>query len=278
VSERAKNAGLVFFITGQLVLLVCQARPQFHFQRPRLAWFHWSGGPSAPAAPSASWRYDRIISSVERTRARSGAAYRRAGDDGRKQALLARDRDYLLAAVAQAIFPAWYGTPWGFSGRTEAPRAGTIACGIFVTTVLNHAGFDLDRIRLGVQPSGYIIANLTGEENVLRMSGRPVEAIREEVRRRGKNLYIVGLDKHAGFIYYDGKTDPVFVHSSHQKGVRKVVCEKLDESEPFRKSKYKILGRMFDDRMMESWVCRRPIPLSRDFYVEHPHWRPRRRL
>ena len=57
-------------------------------------------------------------------------------------------RAYLLTAI-DAHFEHWKGTPWDFNGTTRIPGQGTIACGYFVTTALQDAGFDLPRYRCG---------------------------------------------------------------------------------------------------------------------------------
>ena len=42
-----------------------------------------------------------------------------------------------------AIHDEWMGTPWDFSGTSQVPRKGSIACGYFVSTV----GLDEEKIR-----------------------------------------------------------------------------------------------------------------------------------
>jgi len=212
--------------------------------------------------------YEAVLQQVEKQQAKMVSRYRHSWKERERQRLVKEAREFLLETISRQIFPAWYGTAWAFSGQTDRPGQGAIACGIFVATVLNHAGFALDRVRLGIQPSRYIITNLTGQENLWRLSGRSLKQIQREITRRGRNLYIVGLDKHTGFIFYDGRHQPVFIHASGQKGLRQVVAEELTVSETLRRSRYFILGQMLTEKMMEDWLTRRFIPISSDYYCQ----------
>ena len=62
----------------------------------------------------------------------------------------------------------WVETKWDFNGVSRVSRQGSIACGYFVTTVLEDIGFKLNRIKLSQQASSVMIFNLCA--NVKRLS------------------------------------------------------------------------------------------------------------
>lgn len=66
----------------------------------------------------------------------------------RMDTVITTARAYLLTAI-DAQFEHCKGTPWDFNGTTRILGEGTIACGYFVTTVLQDVGFDLPRYRWG---------------------------------------------------------------------------------------------------------------------------------
>ena len=74
------------------------------------------------------------------------------------------------ASITETIVPAWIGTQWAYSGTTEVPQKGSIACGYFVTTVLRDAGLPLARIRLAQCASEEMIKKLVGENYIKRFS------------------------------------------------------------------------------------------------------------
>ncbi|MCM8769761.1 MAG: hypothetical protein NC911_08885 [Candidatus Omnitrophica bacterium] len=274
-SERVQIGFLTLFVLIQIFLLVWQIKPWVNFSELSLPEVNLSfrfsmlplklhqpaiGGTRFP--PSQS--YFQILQTLEKNQERKSRLYRRSGRAETKKRLVKESRAYLLNILSREIFPAWYGTPWAFSGQTDQPGRGAIACGIFVSTVLKQLGFSLDRIRLGIQPSRYIITNLVGAENISFLSGCSLQAIKTEILRQGKNLYIVGLDKHTGFIFYDGCQPPYFIHSSGQAG--QVIKEPVENSETLKKSRYCILAPAFTDKMIENWLTKTYLSITTDYY------------
>ena len=57
----------------------------------------------------------------------------------------------LEEGIVNGLIPFWYGTEWDFYGYTSVPKQGKIACGYFISTVLLHGGFILNRYTLAQQ-------------------------------------------------------------------------------------------------------------------------------
>lgn len=66
-------------------------------------------------------------------------------------------------------------------------------------------------------------------------------------------MYVVGLDNHTGFIFNDGEKTR-FVHSNYYKADIGVMEQELDSNNPLKDSKYRVIGKILDDKMMEKWV------------------------
>ena len=75
---------------------------------------------------------------------------------------------HLVEMLTDSIFPFWIGTKWGFYGTTQVPGKGKIACGYFVSTTLEHAGFDIERIKLAQQASSVIISTLCNKKKTIK--------------------------------------------------------------------------------------------------------------
>lgn len=119
--------------------------------------------------------------------------------------------ELLADYIAKVIAPFWNGTPWDFNGTTQEPGTGYIACGYFVTTVLRHAGYPLNRVKLAQCASETMIQNLTEKRS--HFSGKSFGQFIQFMRNAGKGLSVIGLDNHTGFIYHDGQ-QLWFIHSS----------------------------------------------------------------
>lgn len=196
--------------------------------------------------------YDRVRAELEARR--SALASRLAAASGAERGeVLEAARQAVLEALTAGIFPAWQGTEWAFSGSSDRPGEGQIACGVFVGTVLQHAGFRLDRRAMGRLASEHIALSLTGEKNLRRWSDVPVTEVVSEIEAWGPGLYAAGLDHHAGLIWVDGERRAHFVHSSYV-GTSAVITEPLGGDNPFSWSRYRVVAKLLDDEMIERWL------------------------
>ncbi|MDP2272010.1 MAG: hypothetical protein Q8N23_07625 [Archangium sp.] len=167
-------------------------------------------------------------------------------------------RAALLAYFENSAFPAWKGTTWNFYGTTITPREGTIACGYYVTTVLEQAGFHLQRVRLAQQASAYVVSTLARGTRVewIRPAGN-AEAVEEIRHRFGDGLFVIGFDYHVGFLRLEGER-AAFCHSSFiDPG--SVTCEDPVPSGAFVSRTY-VVADALNDQVLEDWLLGRTIP------------------
>jgi len=182
---------------------------------------------------------------------------RHAKTDGyAKKKVINEARDYLFSVIINDMFDAWYGTPWDFNGTTTTPGQGTIACGYFVTTVLQDAGFEIPRVKWAQEASETMIMHMTTD--IKRFSNRPVDEVSNYLKQKGDGLYIVGLDVHTGFIFKSGDTIR-FVHSNYYNPDVGVMAQDLDSYNPFQNSSYRVVGKILGDEMMRKWILGIPF-------------------
>ncbi len=135
----------------------------------------------------------------------------------------------------------WIGTKWDYNGITRIPQTKAIACGYFVTTVLEDFGITLKRIYLAQQASSVMINELCEKTSVKHFASlAKVESYL--AARSEEEVYIVGLDFHTGFIIRDNGTN-YFFHSNYinKEGVIK---EELAESKAFASSESFMIGSL----------------------------------
>src|SRR5687768_1120080 len=125
----------------------------------------------AAAIADAQSDYATVLAALEAQRAALAAHYRAARLSATRKAVLASAREAALRTIAAELIPAWLGTPWDFNGTTETPQQGRIACGYFVSTVLRHAGFRVERVRLAQQASERIALTLSQPVEIQRFRG-----------------------------------------------------------------------------------------------------------
>lgn len=194
--------------------------------------------------------YDSLKDFVKELQASVKTTYQSATET-QKDSIVKAAHDTLLALIIMDYFGHWYGTAWEFHGTTKTPRKGAIACGYFVTTVLEDAGFNIPRVKWACVASEVMIKGMT--KKVKHIINRPVSEVETYIQQAGKGLYVVGLDNHTGFIYNDG-TVIRFVHSNYYLPQEGVMAQELDSHNPLKNSKYRVIGKILDNAMIKNWI------------------------
>lgn len=167
--------------------------------------------------------------------------------------------DLAADALGQHLGPmieAWVGTPYDFFGTSDEPGEGSIACGFFVATVLEHAGFDVQRLELGEQASEHIIQTLVREDWIDRFHHASPAAVAQAAVAGGPGVYLVGLDTHAGFVVHDARSVR-FCHAT-SRSAKAVVCEPARTSRSLR-SDYTVMGKLGDETAIAAWLDGRSL-------------------
>lgn len=207
----------------------------------------------AAEAGSPLLDYQRARAELESRRTELGSTWKKHPAEARQHA-----RTTLLSYLELSAFPAWQGTTWNFYGTTTTPREGTIACGYFVTTVLEQAGFHLQRVLLAQQASAYLVSTIARGTRVdwIRPAGN-AEAVKEIHQRFGDGLFVIGFDYHVGFLRLEGER-AAFCHSSFiEPG--SVTCEDPVPSGAFASRTY-VVADALNDRVLDDWLLGRAVP------------------
>lgn len=205
--------------------------------------------------------YQQIVLEIEQQRKMFHQDYVHASSAQERQTVIFKAQNYLFNAISDELLPTWSGTYWAFTGTSDTPQQGTISCGHFVSTILEHAGFNVDRMELGQLHAGNIILTMNDNpEQITIYKNQDLAVVEEELQQWGKGIYIVGLDTHTGFIINDGEGTINFVHSSYYND-KKVVAEPLQGNNPFQDSKYRVIGKLVDETVVRHWIFNDSFPL-----------------
>lgn len=163
------------------------------------------------------------------------------------------------ALLLDKIIPYWYGTTWDFNGYTAKPGEGTVACGYFVSTTLQHSGMNLNR---------YKMAQKSSMDGALMLETRDsldiIHATRDEFVAKFKSkakdgLYMVGLSFHVGYLYKSGPAIK-FIHSSYLSP-NCVVMEDAATSEALGQSKVFVVADItYNNKLLRKWLNNEVIP------------------
>ncbi len=206
--------------------------------------------------------YTKSANDLHAHRVELSAVYQRTPISARKL-LRNRARAVLLHSIRDHMLQAWIGTDWDFNGTTTTPNSGQIACGYLVSTVLQHAGFRLQRFRVAQQAAENIVKTLAGSDGdslspgrIWRFRNAEIKEVLGPIRRGGDGVYVIGLDYHVGFLVKRGELIE-FCHSSYL-GEAKVVCSD-PMADPAMASNYHVIGELLSDAMIEGWILAKKI-------------------
>ncbi len=214
------------------------------------------GADAGRARRAGASAYPDILAAAERERIELAVQWRRARSPAEEGNVLGRASAALARQLADRILPAWVGTPWSLSGAAGAPGGRPIACGYFVSTALAHAGLEVDRPSLARQAAEDIVLSLVPEERIARFRRAPLDQFLARVAAGGDGVYVVGLDRHVGFLVIDGGT-AFFHHSSREAGA--VVREPAILSDALATSSYRVAGKLSGPVLARSWLAGWPI-------------------
>lgn len=133
------------------------------------------------------------------------------------------------------------------------PREGVIACGYLVSTVLQHAGFRVQRYKLAQQASEYIVRTLTPTAGVHWLRHPEPADVEAALPRDG--LYVVAptVSRERKPTWWSRRVASVeFCHSSYVGNVT-VTCEPFDRSPGFASSAY-VVGELLTDDTLRMWL------------------------
>ncbi|MFC4990996.1 hypothetical protein [Rubritalea tangerina] len=201
--------------------------------------------------------YSVLKKDIQSRQAQLARRYTNAQSESEKQAIIDESRSLILSA-APLMMRCWLGTPWDYNGTSETPGQGQIACGYFVNTIMRDLGFNLPRIKLSQQASQIILGAYVPKEAMTIRSGMGYQAFCQLILSRPAGIYIVGLDKHVGFIVHDG-SKLHFIHSSGRPPWC-VVDEKQNDAPALEASTYRVFGNVTaQDATLEKWLTKSAI-------------------
>ncbi len=204
----------------------------------------------APVPDQARW--ELLQQDLKRWRVHYAQQYRSAKTAQEKYRVLHACRD-LLEHNLPEMMRCWLGTAWDFNGTAVQPGAGKIACGYFVSTILEGADFQINRTQLAQQASQNILRTFINEEDLRLRVGVPYKTFATETSRGEPGIYIIGLDTHVGFLVVKDQT----FHMIHSSGSNPwcVVEENPEQAHVLERSNYRVLANITaNDAVIRRWL------------------------
>lgn len=207
----------------------------YKYQTPLYRWFYSHSD------------YKTLLSEIKIKQDSLKKEYQGAKTESEKKKVLKKAQRTFESSFEE-VCKYWYGTKWSYSGTTQIPGKGKIACGYFVTTILRDLGYPIDRIKMAQAASETLIRTTVDKKFIKVRVKKDFGDFMEEIEEMGDGIYILGLDTHIGFLFIEGSSTH-FIHSSNGilKGVRNQMAF---SSTTIRRSKYRVAGKI----QIEKWL------------------------
>ena len=211
-------------------------------------------GSSTTSGPAPDPKtYSVLSESLEEHRRRLSADYRRTTSTTERMEILAQARKLLELSLPR-LMRCWLGTPWDFNGIAHEPGQGKVACGYFVSSVLQDAGFRVEWAPLAQQASQNILGTFLPPDDMKIRVGVDYEQFLSEVLSCGNGIYIVGLDSHVAFLVVTDGGEIHFIHSSGASPYC-VVDESREDARVLRRSNYRVTGNLTaNSELIRNWL------------------------
>lgn len=154
-----------------------------------------------------------------------------------KQHKQAELQDYIYSIVSNKMPAYWHGTTWDFNGTTRKAGEESIACGYFITTILEDIGLKINRNKMAQEPSSVLIKATCNKIKTY--------ATMEQLKQYLSNvpshtILLAGLDFHTGFIIKEN--DSAYFFHSNYIAKQGVVKEPVETSRALNASKSFMVG------------------------------------
>jgi hypothetical protein len=193
------------------------------------------------------------LSAKELIQTRKAALLQRFGKRKNRDSLYVAAKALLEESIVNTIVPFWYGTEWDFYGHTATPQKGTIACGYFVSTVMEHCGFAVNRYTVAQQAPLHEALTWQMNDSIQIFETDYAGFSTTFKRSNPPGLYFVGLDCHVGFLLYRSG-ELFFIHSSYLDPLC-VVVEQAGCSAPFNATSRYLVAKVSTNKwLIDTWL------------------------
>ncbi len=191
--------------------------------------------------------------------------YTQAKTPAQQQAILDTVGKYLTEAIVNQLIPHWYGTSWSFEGYTEIPQKGNIACGYLVSTVLAHAGFNLNRYKMAQQDPWCEVQTLHQQKSPIVFPTQHRKEFADSVETYlPDGLYMLGMNSHVGMLL-KRRGSSYLIHSSYlliDRGKAEVTIEKVAATRVIFYGSECLIGAITTNpKLLRQWVLGEPIAI-----------------
>ena len=156
---------------------------QRHYVAARIDRLLVSQNTSGPAPDLATYKV--LSRDLEEHRRRLGRRYLNSPPGNMQENIIFQARELLQLSLPH-LMRCWLGTPWDFNGTAHEPGTGKVACGYFVSSVLQDAGFLVEWAPLAQQASQNILGTFLPAEKMTIRVGMDYDLFLDEKRTNSR--------------------------------------------------------------------------------------------
>jgi len=208
---------------------------------------------------TAGKNYKKTKEKIVQIRLQLQKEYEQINDSLQKRQFLDSVSEIFCNYLLNEIIPYWYGTQWTFNGYTSVPNQGTVACGYFVSTTLEHMDVNINRYKFAQQSAENEAKTLCfGNKKNMRVFKNQDFYTDTVLNTIPDGLYMSGLDYHVGYLYKkQGKS--FFINSDYVFGY--VLIADAEKADAFASQKYYLTKLSSNYEFLDSWLLNKEIKI-----------------
>ena len=144
--------------------------------------------------------YQMTISEIANRREELAEQYQQSNNANDQRQIKNVASDFLAGAVSSDLAHFWYGNPLNKEVQYWMQGSGRFAANYFVLSILEEAGFDIDKDKLVMKGTDVLI-RLLGSKQEICFSEK---AVNEYMNKQGKGVYILAFTDFIALAFNDG--------------------------------------------------------------------------
>jgi len=198
--------------------------------------------------------YEQLIKELELQRKKIFNQYILLNSEKEKSIFFDSVGIFYTHFLVNKLIPHWYGMSWNLAGYSDVPNQGTVGCGYFVSNLLRHSGFRINRFRGGQTSPPALCKTVQLSDSVYEVVAMNFDNVYEKIKADIKDgIYVCGLACHVGFLL-KRKSQLFFIHSDYT-GKCMVRMEYANYSDVFSSSSVYYIGEISTNKkLLFQWL------------------------
>ncbi len=201
---------------------------------------HTAPKPTSPPVLADIESYEQVKQKVIQVKTAYATSYKKTDDNAEKQQLLNNSAEFLEGAIGNSLAKHWNGKGFDVAGFKKKHDPRKVWSNYFVASLLEDAGFKLNKYKFAAQPAQKIVLSLCDKQLLANLNS--LESVKAFTDHHGVGVYLLAFDDFLGILHNDGFRKDVIHVAKYQND--RVVRIPLNMAANFTKASNFSVGKL----------------------------------